>query len=136
MLVAQHPGTTHQQGDGIAIADLPEHFKNLAAQQANADREAGARALGITVEEFDKLKQPKEEPPESTPQSRTANLPAGKGGMIVPPRPQEPPLGGSDGPEGAWGSNLIAAQAAEDMEAWKRSGFSRWPRRANPALDD
>lgn len=90
MLAAQYPGTTYQDGDGVKIAELSDHFKSLAEQRANEERETAARHLGISVEDLDALKAKQEEAAESTPQSRTANLPAGTAPTVPAPRPKAP----------------------------------------------
>jgi hypothetical protein len=111
ILAAQHPGTTHHDGDGVAIADLPTHFAGIATERANQQREAAAAYLGITVEELDAQKAgASTAPPESTPESRTASLPAGK--ASTPPKPQSPSQAG-DG-SGLSGIDLIERAAAED----------------------
>lgn len=101
MLVAQHPGTTHKTGDGIAIAELADHFKTAAEQAVNADREAAARALNMTPEEFDAFKAQRAAGGEgSTPQERTASLPAGTTPTLPKPQTTEDsdrgPLSGTD----------------------------------------
>jgi hypothetical protein len=107
-VVAEHPGLSHQHFDGVKIADFDAHAQGLATQMADQARTAGAQYLGITVEEFDALKNKgSSSDGESTPQSRTANLPAGKTGGAKPP-PVDAPV-----TEGLTGIDLMEAAANE-----------------------
>lgn len=104
-IVKDHPGLSHTDFNDVKIADFDTHATTLATQRTAADLEAGARALGITVEEFTALKKPAEA--ESTPQSRSASLPAGKAPQVTPTATVA-----SEG--GLTGIDLIEAAAAED----------------------
>jgi len=104
-IVKDHPGLSHTDFNDVKIADFDTHATSLATQRIAADREAGARALGISVEELDALKKPAE--PESTPQSRSASLPAGKA-------TQPPPATQTEQAGGLTGIDLIEQAAAED----------------------
>jgi len=104
-IVKDHPGLSHTDFNDVKIADFDTHATTLATQRVAADREAGARALGMTVEEFDALKKPAEA--ESTPQSRSASLPSGKA-------TQPPPVAQGERVGGLTGIDLIEQAAAED----------------------
>ena len=110
-VVAEHPGLSHQHFDGVKIADFDAHAQGLVTQMADQARTAGAQYLGITVEEFDALKEKggatSAAGGESTPQSRTAALPAGRTGGVQPPAPQQ------QGTETATGMDLMEQAAAE-----------------------
>jgi hypothetical protein len=85
-VVAANPGLSHQHFDGVKIADFDTHAEGLTTQIAAQDREAAARFLGISVEELDARKEKEAAGgEESTPQSRTAALPAGSQGGAKPP---------------------------------------------------
>jgi hypothetical protein len=109
--VAEHPGLSHQDFNDVKVADFGSHAATVATQRASQDREAGARALGITVEEFDALKAKPAEAAEETPQSRTANLPTGK--ATTPPKPTSPGQNVDGGTLS--GIDLIERAAAEDF---------------------
>jgi hypothetical protein len=110
-VVAEHPGLSHQHFDGVKIADFDAHAQGLVTQMADQARTAGAQYLGITVEEFDALKEGKgsssDGAGESTPQSRTAALPTGKTGGAKPPPASAPVT------ESLTGVDLIEAAANE-----------------------
>lgn len=132
-MVADNPGLSHQDFNDVALADFDDHAKALSEQKHAADREAAARVMNMTPEEFDAFqadRQKQSDKQESTPQSRTANLPAGKASPTQLPPRGETATEAAD--EGAWGTNLIAQAAADDIREFERTG--EWPKR-NPAED-
>jgi hypothetical protein len=113
-LVSQHEGLTHHDFDGVE-EDLPGHAKTIVAQRVNADREAGARALGISVEDFDALKAGQAAASaESTPEERTAALPTGTAPTLPGRQPAATAEATDDTPK--WGTDLIEAAVREEIE--------------------
>lgn len=115
--VAEHPGLSHHDFNDIKVSEFGTHAATLAADRVNADREAGARALGISLEEFDALKA-KPAAGESTPQQRAANLPSGRSA----PPPTQGSMNERDREGGAWGIDLIEQAARDDYAHLFRNG--------------
>lgn len=128
-VVADHPGLSHTDFNDVAIAEFDSHAKTLSDQRAAATRTAAAAELNMTPEEYDAFRASRAaDKPASTPQSRTASLPAGNAGSRPgQARTQHNAPAGQPGGEGAWGVDLIEQKAAEDVAVWQRTG--KWPAR-------